>query len=239
MHNLSATGWNNYETLGGNQFCNFKYGYSKVTEYLHSQLPEDNVKLNQVVEKIDWSGDMIKIVAYDNREKKRKTYTCAKVLCTIPLGCLKRNHDQLFTPKLPANKVDAISRLGFGCVNKIFVVFDGDFEPDFNGLQIIWRDDLNFELEYSKKKWNLKNNKFIRAFDNFDKLPNHRNVLLGFTAGENAEFIETLEDECVLDVIRELIERCFPYAELPKPVKIIRFELLKIFQQSLFKKRIF
>lgn len=156
LHQLSANGWNNYERLGGNQFANFKYGYSKVIEHINSELPKGSVQMNQTVERIDWNDDTIKITVYDNQDKRRKSYTCQIVLCTIPLGCLKRNHDQLFSPKLPSNKINAINSLGFGCVNKIFVVFDKAFEAGFQGLQIIWRDDVEFELKSSKKKWNLK-----------------------------------------------------------------------------------
>ncbi|CAF0888908.1 unnamed protein product [Brachionus calyciflorus] len=222
LHELSSNGWNNFETLGGNLFCNNKYGYSKITDYLASQVPEELIKLNQVVEKIDWSGDEVVVSVYDNSEQKRKSFTGKVVLCTVSLGVLKRSHTQLFKPKLPQNKIQSIDRLGFGTVNKIFVIFEKNFEPDFQGVQIIWNDDLGFELQRSKKKWNLDNTEFYKAFDNFDKIPNHKNILLGFTAGKNAEYIEKLDDECVLDVISELLERSFPYANLPKPVKVIR-----------------
>jgi hypothetical protein len=46
--------------------------------------------------------------------------------------------------------------LGFGCVNKIFIVFEHPIlKENFEGLQILWRDDIGFSLEYSIRKWNL------------------------------------------------------------------------------------
>ncbi|CAF0888888.1 unnamed protein product [Brachionus calyciflorus] len=222
LHDVSTNGWNNFETLGGNLLCNTKYGYSNIVDYLASKLPKGSIKLNNVVEKIDWSGDEVVVSVYDNSEQKRKSYTGKVVLCTVSLGVLKRSHTQLFKPKLPQNKIQSIDRLGFGLINKIFVIFEKNFKPDFLGLKIIWNDDLEFELQRSKKKWNLDDSEFFKAFDNFEKLHNQKNILFCFTAGKDAEYIENLEDECILDVISELLERSFPYANLPKPIKIIR-----------------
>ena len=51
--------------------------------------------------------------------------------------------------------MEAIERLGFGCVDKLFIVFDKPiFEKKFQGFQIFWRDDLEIELE-ANQKWNL------------------------------------------------------------------------------------
>ncbi|RMZ99363.1 spermine oxidase [Brachionus plicatilis] len=222
LHDVSANGWNNFETLGGNLLTNNKYGYGKIVDYLASKLTGNQLKLNQAVEKIDWSDDEVIITAFDGKQNKRYKWICEAVLCTVSLGFLKQNHYELFEPKLPPNKIDAINCLGFGCLNKIFVVFDQDFEPDFQGLQVIWREDADFELENSKEKWNLDDLDFCRALDYFEKLPNHKNVLLAFTVGSYSEVIEQLEDDCVLDVISELIEKCFAHANLPRPVKIIR-----------------
>lgn len=61
----------------------------------------------------------------------------------------------MFNPKLPSNKVKAIEHLGFGCVNKVFVVYDKPI-TSFQGLQIFWREDIPFKLEAADKKWNLK-----------------------------------------------------------------------------------
>lgn len=40
------------------------------------------------------------------------------MVVTLPLGCLKHG-DVAFAPPLPARKVDAIQRLGFGLLNKV------------------------------------------------------------------------------------------------------------------------
>lgn len=156
LHDLSANGWNNFETLEGNLFTNTKSGYSKIVEHLASKLKSNQLKLNQQVEKIDWSGEQIIISTYDSVQNKRVQWFCKAVLCTSSLGYLKKNHSLLFSPNLPSDKIHSINSLGFGCLNKIFIIFDDDFDEDFQGLEIIWRDDKDLELEKCKKKWKLE-----------------------------------------------------------------------------------
>lgn len=70
---------------------------------------------------------------------------------------MKAHHQSLFKPSLPEEKASAIENLGFGCVDKIFLVFDQPLtDYDFSGIQIFYRNDLSFNLENSTKKWNLK-----------------------------------------------------------------------------------
>ena len=46
------------------------------------------------------------------------------VITTVSLGVLKADHESLFEPKLPKRKIEAIQKLGFGLVDKIFLEFD-------------------------------------------------------------------------------------------------------------------
>jgi hypothetical protein len=77
-----------------------------------------------------------------------------------------------------------------------------------------------------------KDKDLFKAFDNFDVLPRLPNVLLGFFVGENAKKIENLDEECLIDLIYELFNKCFPKSKLPKPIKIIK--LLFYYSNSLF-----
>ena len=38
------------------------------------------------------------------------------IICTIPLGVLKKHHGSLFSPKLPSSKIKAMENLNFGTV---------------------------------------------------------------------------------------------------------------------------
>ena len=130
-----------------------KKGYIKVIEYLQSKLPNGTIKLNEPIAQIDWSdSNNIKIKAQSG-----STYQASRVICTVSLGYLKANHTTLFNPELPEGKTEAIEKLGFGCVNKFWLVFEQPLtEYGFDGLQIFYRNDVNFKLDKSAAKWNLK-----------------------------------------------------------------------------------
>eukprot|EP00775_Hariotina_reticulata_P006150 gene6150-6387_t len=51
-------------------------------------------------------------------------------LVTVPLGVLKRPDGLVFQPPLPARKRQAIKRLGFGCLNKVVLLFPHCFWGD-------------------------------------------------------------------------------------------------------------
>jgi len=51
-------------------------------------------------------------------------------LVTVPLGVLKRPDGLIFQPPLPARKRQAIKRLGFGCLNKVVMLFPYCFWGD-------------------------------------------------------------------------------------------------------------
>jgi hypothetical protein len=46
-------------------------------------------------------------------------------------------------------------------------------------------------------------------------LPNHDNVLIGFIAGASGVYMESLEEECLLDIFNEILTKCFPKLNLP------------------------
>lgn len=56
-------------------------------------------------------------------------------------GFLKEQMDSFFEPPLPAEKVEAIQKLGFGTNNKIFLEFEEPFwEPGCQYIQLVWED---------------------------------------------------------------------------------------------------
>jgi len=141
LNNLSASGWNEYEDFDDEQENRLKYGYIKLINYLASTIPSNLIKLNEQVEKINWKledDDSIKVTTINNFQEINE-YHADYVICTIPLGVLKNNHSKLFNPVLPNPLVGSIERLGFGCVNKIFTVFDKPLNYKyFSFLQILW-----------------------------------------------------------------------------------------------------
>lgn len=165
LNELSLIGWNEYIDSDGDYMVNLKRGYSELIKHFCSKIPTDCIKINEAVTKIHWpSSDAQKLdpascvvsVTTRNQITKEESVFIGKCcLCTMSLGFLKKSYTKLFNPPLPNNKVNAIERLGFGTVNKLFLIFDQAlFNKDVQGLQILWRKDLNFELQ-SAKRWRI------------------------------------------------------------------------------------
>ncbi|KAK3707721.1 hypothetical protein LTR37_011898 [Vermiconidia calcicola] len=99
-------------------------GYTAVVEELGRELVDAGlVELGAEVETIEWEKDPITV-----KTKSGGTYTAKHVVCTLPLGVLKERQSSaaappLFQPKLPAEKREAITSLGFGTLDKIFMVY--------------------------------------------------------------------------------------------------------------------
>ena len=88
-----------------------------INEIAQSLINAKLIRLGTKVERIDWSSKPIRI--YTNQGE----YTTDNLVCTIPLGVLKEQRSTLFEPRLPSNKEQAIEKLGFGTLDKIFLVF--------------------------------------------------------------------------------------------------------------------
>lgn len=84
--------------------------------------------------------------------------------------------------------------------------------------------------------------------NNFEALPNSLNTFLCFMVGRDAVFVETLPEECLIDVVHELFSKCFPALKLPRPVRVLLYVLklkfssiklyvIKYFYISIFFKR--
>jgi hypothetical protein len=90
LRKLSAVGWNEYESLDGNEYANLKYGYGKLIEHFAHKLSPSSIRLNEVVEKIDWSLTHNQVHTFNRVQNVKRVYSSRYVLCTIPLGYLKR-----------------------------------------------------------------------------------------------------------------------------------------------------
>ena len=71
-----------------------------------------------------------------------QSYCCDFVICTVPLGVLKKQIIK-FDPPLSNQKLTSIEKMGFKTLNKIFVIFESVF----------WGNDSNI-IYYKKKESN-------------------------------------------------------------------------------------
>jgi hypothetical protein len=121
-------------------------GYIKLVDYLAKDIPKDCLHFNSEVTQIDYQlgESKIKLTVKNGEE-----HYFDHVIYTGSLGCLKKIHKKLFFPNLSNEKMAAIEKLGFGVVDKIYLMFEnGDFFPDDSYvLRFCWRandcvDDL-------------------------------------------------------------------------------------------------
>ncbi|KAL4698825.1 hypothetical protein H8959_011482 [Pygathrix nigripes] len=191
--------------------CTFSKGYQGLTNCMVASLPEDTVVFEKPVKTIHWNGSFQEAafpgetfpVSVECEDGDR--FPVHHVIVTVPLGFLKEHLDTFFDPPLPAEKAEAIRKIGFGTNNKIFLEFEEPFwEPDCQLIQLVWDDTSPLEdaAPALQDAW-------FRKLIGFVVLPAFASVhvLCGFIAGLESEFMETLSDEEVLLCLTQVLRR--------------------------------
>ncbi len=130
----------------------------------------DQVQLNTIVSKIDYSQSTIVVTDSNNN-----SYNADKLIITVPITVLKSGDIQ-FVPDLPSDKTDAFSKIGMAAGMKVFLKFSNNFyDKYFIGGTIC----------------------AAYADDNIGKIPND-NVLLAFVMGEQAEYLTSLGSDSAI-----------------------------------------
>ncbi|KAL7095958.1 hypothetical protein ACP275_10G055200 [Erythranthe tilingii] len=162
-------------------------GYSSVVESLASVLPLGTIQLNRKVEKIEWQQSHeirpVKLHFSDGT-----SLSADHVIVTVSLGVLK-NGIHMFDPPLPISKNRAISKLGFGVVNKVFLQLPPhDQETKSPFLQMVFRQP-NSELRHPKiPDWIRKTSLLYPIYTN-------SSVWVSWITGKEALEIESLEED--------------------------------------------
>lgn len=128
------------------------------------------------------------------------------VIMTVSLGVLKQNHETMFSPSLPEDKVLAIDKLGISTTDKIFLEFEEPFwSPECNSIHFVWEDEAQLEqLAYPEELWYKK----ICSFDVLYPPERYGYMLSGWICGQEALYMERCDDETVIETCTELL-RCF------------------------------
>lgn len=175
----------------------FPHGYNQITDHLARGL---DIRLNTIVQRIDYSGDSIQIFTNHRR------YEAEYVIVTVPIGVLKAGKIE-FSPPLPERKQGAIDRMGSGVLNKLYLKFPHIFwehEPDVLGFSRPERGGF-------------------AVWHNMERITGQP-ILMGFTSGQSAIDIEALRDAEVVALAMERL-RGFYGNEIPEPIdyKITRW----------------
>ncbi|XP_061627753.1 spermine oxidase isoform X2 [Phyllopteryx taeniolatus] len=142
------------------------------------------------------------------------------VIVTVSLGLLKHNHEGMFSPSLPEDKVLAIEKLGISTTDKIFLEYAEPFwSPECNSIQFVWEDEAQLEQPtYPEELWYKK----ICSFDVLYPPERYGYMLSGWVCGEEALYMERCDDETVAETCTELLRLFTGNPNIPKPRRILR-----------------
>lgn len=208
-------------------------GYLSIIEYLASTLPPGLIQLGKKVKQIEWQieknglengyGSSDNDGEYNDSNRPVKIHFCDgstmvadHVIVTVSLGVLKagvQESGNMFNPPLPCFKTEAIQRLGFGVVNKLFVQLNNNnnnkSKNDFPFLQMVFRK-ADSELREEKVPW------WMRKTASMFPIYENSNVLLSWFAGKEALELESLRDEEIIGGVSATISSFLakPYDKL-------------------------
>uniref|UniRef100_H3DL16 Spermine oxidase n=1 Tax=Tetraodon nigroviridis TaxID=99883 RepID=H3DL16_TETNG len=202
-------------------------GFAKIVELLARDIPSRTICLNKPVRCIHWdySAQHREAVAKSHPvyiECEDEEWIAADhVIVTASLGVLKENHETMFSPSLPRDKVLAIEKLGISTTDKIFLEFKEPFwSPDCNSIQFVWEDEDQLEqLSYPEELWYKK----ICSFDVLFPPERYGYTLSGWVCGQEALHMEHCDDETVVETCIELLRRFTEgIPNIPKPCRVLR-----------------
>jgi len=216
LDDVSLSEFGCYEELPGVHYT-IPPGFQSVLEILLSKVPQENIYLNQQVRSVNYgdsAGDEnYKVcVECENGEK----FYANHVIVTVSLGVLKAAVDRMFIPKLPSPKVEAIEKLGFGVVDKVYLHFEEPIvAPDVFRIELLWEEDSFIEDERAP---NLADT-WYRKIYSFEVA--HENLITGWLCGKEALYMESLSEEQIANDCCNVLKK-FLKKDIPLPTRVIR-----------------
>ncbi|KAJ3627007.1 hypothetical protein MTP99_014416 [Tenebrio molitor] len=236
------------ELQGGN--ITLPGGYSSILEPITKAIPPENLLLQHAVNSIRWnlnrrhsidngndSDDSDRTVVEEStKSNSSRESSCEKInhqynieincdngkkfqadhlICTVPLGVLKHNKDKLFEPPLPDYKREAIDRLLFGTVDKILLEYERPFlHPNITEILLLWESDSDKPegQEDLSKSWYKK----IYSFSKISET-----IILGWISGKEAEYMETLSKDVIIDTCTTVLRKFLNDPFIPKPKNVV------------------
>ncbi|XP_048864394.1 peroxisomal N(1)-acetyl-spermine/spermidine oxidase [Brienomyrus brachyistius] len=225
MDDVALGAFGMYKTLPGLD-CTFPGGYEGLIHEMMQTIPKGMVSYNKPIRCIHWnnsdgrahhSGRTFPVLV---ECEDGDTFPADHVIITVSLGYLKKHHETLFRPQLPAQKAESIQRMGFGTNNKIFVEFDQPFwEPDCEIIFLLWEDESTLAdmVTDVKTLWVKK----LFGFTVLRPAERYGHMLCGWIAGRESEHMETLSEAEVKLAITRLIQK-FTGNPTITPKRIVR-----------------
>ncbi|XP_020277702.1 peroxisomal N(1)-acetyl-spermine/spermidine oxidase-like [Pseudomyrmex gracilis] len=208
---VSANQFGSYIDIpGGN--IRVPLGYVGVLAPLLRDLPSNCVRYCKPISIIRWGAandacPRAVVKCCDGEE-----FPADYVIVTVSLGVLKHQHSKLFCPGLPAEKVEAINRLGYGHVNKIFLEYARPFW--------VWKEGC-IKLAWSAEELADRCD-WVKGVAHVEELPNSQHVLCAWVCGREAADMEFCSDEEVVESLTTILRRFTGDPTLPYPANVLR-----------------
>ncbi|KAL0346689.1 UNVERIFIED_CONTAM: putative polyamine oxidase 5 [Sesamum calycinum] len=167
------------------------------------------IQLGRIVEKIEWQpGGCSQESRKGNGDGSRpvklhfsdgSSLSADHVIVTVSLGVLKRGIRQdcnMFIPPLPSPKIQAISRLGYGLVDKVFLQLSSHYQEtndfEFPFLQMVFHPPDSELRDPRIPRW-------MRGGSSLYPIYCNSRVILSWFTGQEALEVESLSDEEIIN----------------------------------------
>nr|GMD01795.1 probable polyamine oxidase 5 [Ipomoea batatas] len=210
LQNLDFNAESEYKMFPGEEISIAK-GYLSIIESLASVLPSGLIQLGRKVARIGWSPENghaarppVKLHFVDG-----SIMYADHVIITVSLGVLKQGirggeEPGLFDPPLPTFKAQAISRLGFGVVNKLFLQIGQNPNPNPNPTKFPNLQMAFHQSDPKRQPW------WMRRIATLRPIYTNSSVILLWFAGKEALQLESLSDEEIIDGVSTTISNFLP-----------------------------
>ena len=216
---LSLGGW---DQDAGNEFegthAQIIGGYQQVPRGLFHAPTKLDVRTRKPVNKITYniyggSGSAVAKVQCEDGN----IFEADHVVFTSPLGVLKDQSIE-FDPPLPTWKTNPIERLGFGCLNKLVLVYDKAFWPEDRDMFGLLRDP---EVPNSLDQEDYITNRGRFYFFWNCIRTTGRPVLISLMAGDAAYEAEKRTDADLVAEATQELAKIFKQDQIPVPAETI------------------
>ena len=184
-------------------------GLSALIDALVEDLPEDLIKLNAEVSEVAMVDGEVAISIVGG-----VCYVASQVIMTCSLGYLKENVRKMFKPSLPAKKLAAIDKIGFGKIGKVFLQYKRPFWTKGSGrMSLAWTDE----------DWKRKDDtEWYKNIEAFDEVVDNGDVLVCWVANEGVDAMETMPEEQLKVSCTAVLRKFLHNPTIPLPVNITR-----------------
>ncbi len=164
----------------------FPNGYADIFDALRGDY---TVRLSTPIDRITYGNQGASVGLAGATEK-----VFDAVIITVPLGVLK-NDSIKFDPPLPDNKTNAITRLGMGTLDKVYLLFDQPF----------WGKDTTWIITPENDLPQGQFNQWLNLYRYLGKP-----VILAFNGGSPALELAALSDEAIIEKALQTLDIAYP-----------------------------